>query len=189
MLKVNFSEIAGNTATIKQVSETAKTHAIELASGVINALKGIKLLNTDESELLTFVESVNPNLDCKFAGCSDSDKAATMFSHKAVIGEKVIYSVNTYPTNLADILSNLASTKTLFNAVKVETAKSDKAAKTLTFKSFIDAKKLPESVLNIAGVKEGLITDWFNTLRAMQVSEGAIRNLCKQSEITYTQPK
>lgn len=189
MLKVNFTQIAGNTATIRTASQVEAQHANELANAVITALQGVKLLNEDESQLLKFVAEINPQLDCKFGGCGDAEKASQQYTHRAVIGEKIVYSINTAPKSLDDLLMNLASTRTLYRAVKIETAKADKAAKTLTFAAFVAAKKLPDAVLSIAGVREGLVTDWFNTLRAMQVSEGAIRNLCKESEIKYTQPK
>lgn len=189
MLKVDFKPLKGNTAATKVVAKDLQDHASELASGVINALKGIASLSDNERQLLEFVEKVNPDLTNKFAGCSDADKALTMFNRIAVVGEKRIYSINTCPTGLADILSNLASTKTLFNAVKVETAKSDKAANNLTFDKYIADKKLPAAVLGIAGVTESLITEWFITLRNMQVSEGAIRDLCSRSSIDYIAPQ
>ena len=189
MLKVDFKPLKGNTAATKVVAKELQQHASELASGVINALKDIASLSYNERQLLEFVELVNPDLTNKFAGCSDADKALTMFNRIAVVGEKRIYAINTCPTGLADILSNLASTKTLFNAVKVETAKSDKAANNLTFDKYIADKKLPAAVLGIAGVTESLITEWFITLRNMQVSEGAIRDLCSRSGIDYIAPQ
>lgn len=188
MINVEFKPIAGNCASVKVVSETAKKHAAEIAASVINALKGVIGLTPDESELLTFVGSINPDLTQKFAGCGDPEKAATMFTHRAVIGEKVVYSIHTAPTSLDDLLMNLASTRTLFRAVKVETAKRDKASETLTFPAYVAAKKLPASVLSIAGVYDGLLSEWFNVLRSMQVSEGAIRDLCKKSDVVYTAP-
>lgn len=188
MLKVDFKPLKGNTAAVKVVAKDLQQHANELASGVINALKGIASLSDNERQLLEFVELVNPELTDKFAGCSDSAKALTMFNRIAIVGEKRIYSINTCPTGLADILSNLASTKTLFNAVKVESAKSDKAANNLTFDKYVSDKKLPAAVLGIAGVTDGLISEWFITLRNMQISEGAIRDLCSRSKIDYIAP-
>lgn len=189
MINVNFQPITGNCAPIKVASETESKHATELASGVINALKSISVLNPDERELLTFVESVNPDLSCKFAGCGDPEKAVKMFTHRAVIGEKIVYSIDTAPTCLEDVLMNLASTRTLFRAVRVETAKRDKASENLTFPAYVAAKKLPDAVLNIAGVRDGLLVEWFNVLRSMQVSEGCIRDLCKKSDVAYIAPE
>lgn len=189
MINVNFQPIAGNCAPVKVASETETKHASELASGVINALQSISVLNPDEVELLTFVKSVNPELTHKFAGCGDADKASKMFTHRAVIGEKIVYSINTAPTCLEDVLMNLASTRTLFRAVRVETAKRDKASENLTFPAYVAAKKLPDSVLAITGVRDGLLAEWFNVLRSMQVSEGAIRDLCKKSDVAYIAPE
>ncbi len=188
MLKVDFKPLQGNTAVVKTASEVEKKHSSEVASSVIEALQKVAVLNEDEKNLLQFVKDINPDLTCKYAGCSDANKALTQFSHKAVIGEKVVYSINTAPKTLDDLLVNLASTRTLFRAVKVQTAKADKAAESLTFDAFVASKKLPASVLSIAGVRENLVTDWFDTLRNMQVSEGSIRNLCSKSKIEYVMP-
>lgn len=189
MLHVNFQPIAGNCAPVKVASETETQHATELATNVINALQSIQLLNADETDLLDFVKSVNPELSQKFAGCGDAEKATKMFTHRAVIGEKVVYSIHTAPTCLDDLLMNLASTRTLYRAVKIETAKRDKASENLTFPAYVAAKKLPDAVLAIAGVRDGLLTEWFNVLRSMQVSEGCIRDLCKKSDVVYIAPE
>lgn len=186
MLQVNFKPLQGNTAVIKTASELEQKHASELANMVIKSLQAIKLLTDDEKGLLEFVKQVNPELTYKFAGCSDDKKALTMFSQVAVIGTKRVYSVATAPKSLDDLLMNLASTRTLYRAVKVETKKTDKAAESLTFGEYCKRNNVNDALLAIA--RDVLVTNWFNQLRNMQVSEGAIRDLCAESEVEYQQP-
>ena len=109
-----------------------------------------------------------------------------MFSQVAIIGEKRIYSVATAPKSLDDLLMNLASTRTLYRAVKVETKKTDKLAESLTFAEYCKRNNVNDALLAIA--RDILVNNWFTMLRNAQVSEVAIRKLCKSSEIEYTQP-
>lgn len=186
MLQVNFKPLQGNTAVIKTASEIESKHASELAGSIISSLQNIAVLNDDEKGLLDFVKSINPNLTNKFAGCGDDKKALTMFSQVAIIGEKRIYSVATAPKSLDDLLMNLASTRTLYRAVKVETKKTDKLADSLTFTEYCKRNNVNDALLAIA--RDVLVTNWFNQLRTAQVSEGKIRDLCEASSIEYQLP-
>lgn len=183
MVQVNFKKLSGNSAPVRVMKDSDKQHASELSTALIPKLLELPL-NEEERNTLEFIAKMNPELTCKFGGCSDEETAKKTYNKVATIGTKKVYSVETAPTNLFNFLANLSTSNALFRAVRIATQASEKAAQSLTFEQYCANNNVNDALLAIA--RDVLVANWLKQLRDLQVSEGAIRDLCKLSNIDYS---
>ena len=180
MLQLKFQELRGNNAPQriardKQAAEAAKT----LAAAVFEKLAQLENLSEDERAALDFIKSANSQLQYSFAQCKDSEAAKAKYTHYCDFGDRRYYSIATAPTNLFELLANLATGYRLYKSARL-VAKAAEKPKTL--QSFVAEKRLPTGVFEAA--RDLFVSQYIDYLYSLQLTRGAVLVNLKASQFT-----